>query len=484
MKQAAVADIWNDLNRKSKFPLCIKSLEFENVENIKTGTLDFSYGVNAICGANGVGKSTILECINYLLSAGVIQEKKDIFLSSKLKLNLVYKGEEKECNSETIHDIEEWFDTEGEIKYIKTGSSVNCMLRFKSEKNIEDYLDSTEEELFSKKDLENISQIIGKRYEECKAYMIEETSLYKSDPFFIVKSKEIEYDTRNMGVGEHSVIYLYYYLKNMKNSIILLEEPENFIPPYSQKNFINIISRLCVDNKINMILTTHSNYILEEIPEEHILLLRKNPINDKLIINKVYNQEYLKPLGLEYKTKGYLLVEDIVAKYFCMSIIKILSPELYNRYRIISVKGGCTEIAKILKCHKSEEYQFEIIGIFDGDMNTDDKRIELEATKFNWKHIYLPYDKDAEEIFQSILYSSKGIDICNLLYKKEDEFFKALSDTQRYEKHDWLHAFSNSINVTLEYLIDIIVKYLIEIDGETYNTFIYVLGKQLEFYNI
>ncbi|MBS5936808.1 ATP-dependent endonuclease [Clostridium sp.] len=484
MRQAAVADIWSDLNKKSKFPLCLKSLKFEDVENIKTGTLDFSYGVSAICGANGVGKSTILECINYLLSAGELQEKKDIFLSSKLKLNLVYKGEERECNSETIQDVEEWFDIESEIKYIKTGSSVNCMLRFKSEKNIEDYLDSTEEELFSKKDLENISQIIGKRYEGCKAYMIEETSLYESDPFFIVKSKGIEYDTRNMGVGEHSVIYLYYYLKNMKSSIILLEEPENFIPPYSQKNFIHTISRLCVDNKLNMILTTHSNYILEEIPEEHILLLRKNPINDKLIINKVYNQEYLKPLGLEYKTKGYLLVEDIVAKYFCMSIIKILNPQLYNRYRIISVKGGCTEIAKILKCYKSEEYQFEIMGIFDGDMNTNDKQSELEVTKFNWKYIYLPYDKDAEEIFKLILYSPKGIHICNLLYKNEDDFLKALSDTQMYEKHDWIHAFSNSINVTLEHLIDIIVKYLIEIDGKTYNTFIDALVKSLELYNV
>ena len=245
-----------------------------------------------------------------------------------------------------------------------------------------------------------------------------------------------------------------------------------------------MISRLCVDNKLNMILTTHSNYILEEIPEEHILLLRKNPINDKLIIDKVHNQEYLKPLGLEYKTKGYLLVEDIVAKYFCMSIIKILNPQLYNRYRIISIKGGCTEIAKILKCYKSEEYQFEIMGIFDGDMNTNDKKSELEVTKFNWKCIYLPYDKDAEEIFKLILYSQQGMHICNLLYKNEDDFLKALSDTQRYEKHDWIHAFSNSINVTLEHLIDIIVKYLIEIDGKTYNTFIDSLVNSLELYNV
>ncbi|MDG5855649.1 ATP-dependent nuclease [Clostridium beijerinckii] len=466
MRKASVSDIWSDLKKGKGLQLYLKELNFENVENIKTGIVNFNYGINVICGPNGVGKSTILESINYVLTYGKFEDKLDIFLRSKLTLEMFYRGEDRTCNTEDIGSLSEWFESETMIKYIQTGSSVNCMSRFKKEKSIEEYFDSTEEELFTKRDLENISRIIGKDYDSCKAYMIEENMLYESMPFFIVNSNGIEYDTRNMGVGEHSVIYIYYYLKNMNNSILLLEEPENFIPPYSQRILTQVIGRLCVDNKLNIILTTHSNHILQEIPEENIILLRRNTISGDLIIDNVQDQSYLKPLGLECAIEGYLLMEDVIAKLYCSSIIKNIIPQIYCRYKFISVNGGCTEISSILKSFKSKNYEFNIIGVFDGDMNNEAKRKEFDVDKYQWKYTYLPYADAIEDVFRQLLNSEDGLEICSRLQIEKKEFLKVLSDTQMYEKHDWILEVAKGLKVHIETLIDIIVKYEIENDKE------------------
>ncbi len=47
--------------------MLIKSVELKNIKSYNKDTIEFSEGINGICGENGVGKSTILEAIGYAL---------------------------------------------------------------------------------------------------------------------------------------------------------------------------------------------------------------------------------------------------------------------------------------------------------------------------------------------------------------------------------------------------------------------------------
>lgn len=466
MRQAAVRDIWSEVDKEKHLSVNLLNLSFKDIESLEIGCLKLEYGINVLCGANGAGKSTILECINYLLTGEGEREKINLFLNSDLKISLKYRGQEKLVEDGTISEDQNM----PTLKYIRTGSSVECMNRIKEEENFEEYLESIEEDIFTQEDLENITQIVGKQYESCAAYMVEETLNYESVPFFKVKSNSVEYDSRNMGVGEHSAIYIYYYIKNMRDAIVLLEEPETFLPPYAQRKLIQIICKLSISNKLNLLLTTHSNYILDEIPNRYIKLLRRCPVNDNVLVESIDDNEYLRPLGLGVKIKGYILVEDEVAKCFCMSILKHLEPKILEKYKIITV-GGSSELAKILKMHKSEEYDFNIIGIFDGDMNNEVKKKELGIDTFKWSFTYLPYEEDLEEILKRIMYSKEIEEISKRLYKEKREVLNILADLQMHEKHDWLHKLVNELNMESKAFLDIIVKYLIDSDDAEYKLF-------------
>ncbi len=47
--------------------MLIKSVELKNIKSYRHETIEFMEGINGICGQNGVGKSTILEAIGYVL---------------------------------------------------------------------------------------------------------------------------------------------------------------------------------------------------------------------------------------------------------------------------------------------------------------------------------------------------------------------------------------------------------------------------------
>ena len=48
--------------------LRIRSIEIENVARIEDIKLSFGDGLNLICGPNGIGKTTILDCIAHAFS--------------------------------------------------------------------------------------------------------------------------------------------------------------------------------------------------------------------------------------------------------------------------------------------------------------------------------------------------------------------------------------------------------------------------------
>lgn len=49
--------------------MLLQALEIENFRNLATQTLEFSDGVNLLCGKNAAGKTNTLECI-YLFASG------------------------------------------------------------------------------------------------------------------------------------------------------------------------------------------------------------------------------------------------------------------------------------------------------------------------------------------------------------------------------------------------------------------------------
>ncbi|WP_367300363.1 AAA family ATPase [Hafnia alvei] len=59
------------------------------------------------------------------------------------------------------------------------------------------------------------------------------------------------------------------------NSLILIEEPENFLHPSLLTHFINLLTHILRDTNSIAIIATHSALVLREIPSEQITILHR-----------------------------------------------------------------------------------------------------------------------------------------------------------------------------------------------------------------
>ncbi|MDK2051274.1 AAA family ATPase [Aliarcobacter butzleri] len=74
------------------------------------------------------------------------------------------------------------------------------------------------------------------------------------------------------------LINIYHYISQSEKSFILnLDEPELSLHPNWQKNYIFEITNLLkqFDNKIHLIVTSHSPFILSDLPKENVVFLEK-----------------------------------------------------------------------------------------------------------------------------------------------------------------------------------------------------------------
>ena len=84
----------------------------------------------------------------------------------------------------------------------------------------------------------------------------------------------------SMSDGEYQFIYLFntiYSSIDKENILLLIDEGENFLHPNWQKKYISFIVQFIQDNfsdkKIHIIFTSHSPFLLSDIPKQNIIFL-------------------------------------------------------------------------------------------------------------------------------------------------------------------------------------------------------------------
>lgn len=95
----------------------------------------------------------------------------------------------------------------------------------------------------------------------------EETFLYQFSRFYFLQK----------GYKDNSFMNLKVDNKNAENIILLIDEGEITLHPHWQKDYIKYLVGFLKNNfdqKIHLILTSHSPFILSDIPKEHIIFLK------------------------------------------------------------------------------------------------------------------------------------------------------------------------------------------------------------------
>jgi predicted ATPase len=145
-------------------------------------------------------------------------------------------------------------------------------------KPINDYINFLAD-LSSSKEYENNNQIYNELINEIENEIIQGKYSIKNNRIIFTNNEKIELEFHMVSSLVKTFVGLTYYLKNLpKGAWIIIDEPELNLHPDNQRKIAQMFACLA-NNGINIVMTTHSPYITEEI--NNLIKLSNKEINDK-----------------------------------------------------------------------------------------------------------------------------------------------------------------------------------------------------------
>jgi ABC-type dipeptide/oligopeptide/nickel transport system ATPase component len=373
MRNRKAEDAWRRVSELDNFPLRLKRVKIEDNKRFSEKfEIDFNSGFTAICGRNGVGKSTIfkeiMNCVTNIPRTNI-----SVYIESFNKAT-------KEVTEKDITDYK------NKIYYIEPSIECAKILKYLSiTSNTEELLEGIDPNglFLNSKLISEVNQIVGKSYKSILIYEIEGAldENYTFPYIKVITEEGLEYDCLEMGMGEMLCLYITWYINWIeKNSILLIEEIENFISAFSQQSLINYLALTLTSKGVWTAITSHSEHILEKFDLSNIKLISQDG-NGKGCCLPVGNMgEYSDALGIRLPKKGTILVEDGFAKYVALYLINQFDYSLLNEMDVIFIQDGESNLLKIANHYKpNRDMVYELVCIFDADMS--DKVIAANKNK-------------------------------------------------------------------------------------------------------
>lgn len=212
-----------------------------------------------------------------------------------------------------------------------------------------------------------ISNILDRDYSEIR--MIEHKFFNSRGTTIVFKEKNLNYSEAFAGSGEFSVAILVNKIFVAPNkSLIVLDEPEVSLHPGAQVRMLEFLLNRIKISKHQIIIGTHSPFILKNLPPEAIKTLFIDPESKKILATeKTSSNEAFFHLGATQNNKYKLFVEDRLAAELVKKALRTIGQARHERCDIIYPPGG----ASVLLCNYFTAYartdSHDSLFVLDGD---------------------------------------------------------------------------------------------------------------------
>ncbi|WP_025821403.1 ATP-dependent nuclease [Shewanella marina] len=442
---ATISDYWRAANKKN-FSVQIEEIQINNCPVLKDLKIILGSGIHAICGTNGIGKSSLIKLIFNLLAKSednVSGRKKfisDHLNANHITINILHNTAVETITVATEHDLDICiFDPCYIVPYLQNF--------IKSLNDLDDITNAHGFYSYDQDRLRRLGYLSGHTYQSVECCDIEEdfsTFPLSKFPYLKVVNKHgASYDCRTMGLGEFSLFYFDWLIEILIKSnckLLLLEEPESFLPPNCQHRVSDIVAFLAREYDIQSIICSHSNYILEKINRNNIYSVRQ--VEDKLEALKANSHfDSIKVLGLTASKKGIIFCEDDAAVAFAKNLVSISNNYVEDNF-YYHVSGSNGNIENILKALPKEISHFKLFGLFDGDCR------QRNTANFSTKSFgYLPTNDSPEKILIPYFNNLSLKEKSTLFSKPKLTISIALEAIDGFEEHDYLNEFFKQIQI-------------------------------------
>jgi hypothetical protein len=227
-------------------------------------------------------------------------------------------------------------------------------------------------------ELQQISFILGREYKSGKLL---KHKLYRNEGFSVYfESAFANYSEAFAGSGEIAIVRLVTEIIDAPEfSLILLDEPEVSLHPGAQKRLQKFLLEQIKLKKHQIVLSTHSPSLINDLPKEAIKVFHLNPNSNKFSVTPDLspNEAFF---HIQYEVrKRQIYVEDRLAQLILREVLNEIGDATSNLFNVEYHAGGAEILIKQvipLLCRKDDPDDFVF---FDGD--------QKKTEPIDWRNI-------------------------------------------------------------------------------------------------
>lgn len=345
-----LADPWDANNN---WPKRLEWLSIKGVRGWSGERIDFTYPIVAIVGENGSGKSTILQAAAAIYKSS---NDKDRFASDffpdtawdaqtgvEIRFS-VREGTETRTGS-VRKPTGRWRGNperrEREVIYEDLSRLQPVATRVGYARIARAGVTEANSTAYNNDNVRRLSSILARTYSAAKSAI---SSIDATRPVTVLSANGQSYSGFHQGAGEMTVASIVNW-NIPKNSLVLIDEVETSLHPRAQRRLLRDLAEIARLKGVQFILSTHSPYILEELPERaRIQVSSEN--GAKVILRGVSPYFAMTKMDDAVHYEAEVYVEDRSAKAL---VDEILAAHLPDRFPTTLVTPcGPASVGKML----------------------------------------------------------------------------------------------------------------------------------------
>ena len=211
-----------------------------------------------------------------------------------------------------------------------------------------------------------------------------------------------DYSEFHMSAGERAVLHMSMAISNMSKALILIDEVEAGLHPYTQEKLMLELQRIALRNESQIVVTTHSPVVLDTVPPEARVFLerdgqdvaRREPHRD-IILNAMYGRS---------RDVLRILCEDSVAEGILLGLFDHLVPKLNMHPTDIAISRdtGKDEFKKHYETLSMVGMADNFLFVLDGDARDDTASLRQKIEDRGGSLLYLPGDTPERWIWDTL----------------------------------------------------------------------------------
>lgn len=212
---------------------------------------------------------------------------------------------------------------------------------------------------------ERLSHVLGRNYTKAR---FATSDVDNKRQIGVLEREWGELSQFHQGAGEDATLDLFRTLQGLpENSLLLIDEVEASLHPRAQRRLVRFLLWLCRQRRIQVVLSTHSPFVLQELPQEARVLLLPGP-QGLSIVYGVSADFAMSRLDDEVHPEAHVFVEDREAETLLREMLASNEETAKLLHRIeINPVGPANVVAMLGDLGKKGKLPYKSLAVVDGD---------------------------------------------------------------------------------------------------------------------